>query len=85
MYCVDPEMGLLLCRMEKPLYEFVMECFERSDYTYQEIADGSGVSRRTVEKIARREIEDPGVSNVQKISDFFRTNARRPRAAAQTR
>ena len=71
--------------MEKPLYDFVMGCFAQCEYTYQEVADGSGVPRRTVEKIARREIDDPGVSNVQKIADFFRADAKRARAAAGTR
>jgi len=71
--------------MEKPLYDFVMERFAQCDFTYQEVADGSGVPRRTVEKIARKEIEDPGVSNVQKIADFFRAHAKRERAAAGTR
>ncbi len=40
--------------------------------TYQQIASGAGVSKRTVEKIKRREIEDPGVSHIQKLADFFR-------------
>lgn len=50
-----------------------MECFADSDATYQEIADGSGVPKRTVEKVARKEIEDPGVSTVQKLADYFRS------------
>ena len=39
--------------------------------TYQEIAEGSGVSKRTIEKIARREIEDPGVSHIEKLAAFL--------------
>jgi len=78
-------MGLLSAVMEKPLYEFVMECFERCENTYQEIADGSGVPRRTVEKIARKETEDPGVSNVQKIADYFKARGKRAQASAGTR
>lgn len=63
--------------MEQPLYEFVMGHLDVTALTYQEIAEGSDVPRRTVEKIARREIEDPGVSNVQKIADFFRSQEAR--------
>jgi len=71
--------------MEKPLYDFVMERFAQCEYTYQEVADGSGVPRRTVEKIARREIDDPGVSHVQKIADYFHARAKRVRVSAGTR
>lgn len=57
--------------MEKPIYDFVMERLKAGEETYQQIATGSGVSRRTVEKIARKEIEDPGVSNIQRLADYF--------------
>ena len=40
--------------------------------TYAQIAEGSGVPKRTVEKIKRREIEDPGVSHIEKLANFFR-------------
>lgn len=36
------------------------------------VADGSGVSARTIEKIARREIKDPGVSHIEKLARYFR-------------
>lgn len=61
--------------MEIRLYEFVMtrlKAASETGITYQQIAAGSGVNKRTVEKIARREIEDPGVSHVQKLADYFR-------------
>jgi transcriptional regulator with XRE-family HTH domain len=45
-------------------------------FTYQEIADGTGVPKRTLEKIKRREIEDPGVSHVEKIANWFRDKER---------
>lgn len=40
-------------------------------FTYQQISDGSGVPKRTVEKIKRREIEDPGVSHIEKLANWF--------------
>ncbi len=57
--------------MEPKLYDFVIERLASSGRTYQEIADGSRVPRRTVEKIARKEIKNPGVSTVQKLADYF--------------
>lgn len=55
------------------IHAYVMRCFEHTHLTYQEVATGSGVSKRTIEKIARREIEDPGVSHIEKLAAFFRT------------
>lgn len=69
-------MGLGFAPMEIELYAYVMSRFEKSGLTYQEVADGSGISRRTVEKIARREIKDPGVSHVEALARFFRTRER---------
>lgn len=54
------------------IYEYVMEQFGKHDCPpYQEIAEGSKVSKRTIEKIARKEILDPGVSHVEKLAAFF--------------
>ncbi len=58
--------------METSIYQFVMSKLASPGYTYQQIADGSGVSKRTVEKIARREIADPGVSHIERLAEFFR-------------
>lgn len=66
--------------METGLYAFVLEQFAATNLTYQEVADGSGVPKRTIEKIARREIEDPGVSHIEKLAAFFRD--RQAKAAA---
>lgn len=65
---------------EKGLHEYVLEQLDKTPLTYQEIADGSGVPKRTVEKVARKEIEDPGVSHIQKLHDFFRGQEQRAAA-----
>jgi transcriptional regulator with XRE-family HTH domain len=62
--------------MEMALYQYVMARLDSAELTYQEIADGSGVNKRTVEKIARKEIEDPGVSHVEKLAEYFRKQER---------
>lgn len=41
---------------------------------WREVANGSGVSLRTLEKIARKEIEDPGVSHIEKLAAYFRSS-----------
>lgn len=65
--------------METGLYEYVMarlKAVPKSHLTYEQVAEGSGVSKRTVEKIARGEIQDPGVSHIQKLADWFREQER---------
>lgn len=88
MGCRNPKLGLESSDMNKSLtsvyaetYEFVMEGFKEPTLTYQDVADGSGVSRRTVEKVARREIENPGVETLQPLADYFRKHQRTRKAA----
>lgn len=58
--------------MHTSLHQFVIDQLSATPLTYQQVADGSGVPKRTVEKIARKEIEDPGVSSIEKLAGFFR-------------
>ena len=58
--------------MEPSLHDYVVEKLTAGTFTYQEVADGCDMSRRTVEKIARREIADPGVSSIERLAAFFR-------------
>lgn len=71
--------------MEMGLHDFVIGAIKASGLTYQEIADGSGVNKRTVEKIARREIDDPGVSHVEKLATFLRAQQEPPSQPEQGR
>lgn len=59
--------------METALHAYVLEQFDKTSLTYQQIADGADVAVRTVEKIARKEIADPGVSHIEKLAAFFRS------------
>ncbi|CAN0400887.1 unnamed protein product [Phaeothamnion confervicola] len=61
-----------------PMHAYVLAELERTKGKWPEVAAGSGVSKRTIEKIARGEIADPSVSHVQKLADYFR----REKAAA---
>ena len=58
--------------MQEPsLYEYVMAELQASKGRWSEVAEGSGVPKRTVEKIARKEIKDPGVSHVEALARYF--------------
>jgi transcriptional regulator with XRE-family HTH domain len=58
--------------MDAPIYQYVMASLERAKGKWPEVAEGSGVSRRTIEKIARSEIRDPGISHIEKLYRYFR-------------
>ncbi len=62
--------------MNTNIYDFVLSHLEKSKGRWSEVSRGSGVSKRTIEKIARKEIQDPGVSHVQKLADYFRKQGR---------
>lgn len=57
--------------MQDSLYEYVMGELQAAKGHWSEVAEGSGVPKRTVEKIARREIKDPGVSHVEALARYF--------------
>lgn len=67
--------------MEQNIYDFVMAGLDQTKGSWPQVADGSGVSKRTLEKIARREIKDPGVSHIQAIADYFKRTAPEREAA----
>lgn len=58
------------------MYSYVRDQLEAWKGRWTEVAEGSGVSKRTVEKIAREEIADPGVSHIEKLAKFFRKHGR---------
>lgn len=60
--------------MTESIYEFVMAQLQATKGTWPVVADNSGVSVRTISKIARREIEDPGISHIEKLAKYFREN-----------
>lgn len=51
--------------------------------TWPLIAEATGVSNRTIQKIASGEIADPGVSHIEKLAGYFREQSKhQPRRAA---
>jgi transcriptional regulator with XRE-family HTH domain len=58
--------------MSDSIYDFVMDGLQKTKGTWPEVAEGSGVSVRTISKIARKEIDDPGISHIEKLAKYFR-------------
>lgn len=65
------------------MYEFVLSQLQATKGNWPTVARESGVSFRTVEKIARRQIKDPGVSHIQKLADYFRACEKRTHRATE--
>jgi len=63
--------------MKTSLHDYVIAQLQATRGEWQAVADGAGVSRRTLEKIARREIRDPGVSHIEKLAAYFRAREKK--------
>jgi len=58
------------------IYEFVLDRLENAKGGWPTVAEESGVPLRTLEKIARKEIKDPGVSHIEKLAGYFRERSK---------
>jgi hypothetical protein len=67
--------------MTGSIHGYVLAQLQKSKGSWPQVADQSGVALRTLEKIARQEIADPGVSHIEKLASYFRDRRRRSRAA----
>ncbi len=57
---------------EVSLHQFVIDELQRVKGQWPKVARETGMSRRTIEKIARRELADPGVSSIERLANYFR-------------
>lgn len=60
---------------EQSLHEFVIAQLQESKGEWPVIAEAADVSIRTIQKIASRDIKDPGVSHIEKLAKYFRERA----------
>lgn len=61
--------------MSDSIHQYVLDQLRDSRPYWESVAKGSGVSIRTIEKIASREIQFPRVDKVEKLARFFRKQA----------
>jgi hypothetical protein len=62
--------------MKDSIYQYVMGELGRTEQTYAQVAKGSKVPKRTLEKIARHEIKNPGVKHIERLAAYFRERPR---------
>ena len=63
--------------MEQSMHAFVISRLQEAKGTWPVIAEATGMSNRTIQKIASGEIEDPGVSHIEKLAMYFREQSKR--------
>jgi len=66
--------------MSESIYAYVLSELEAAKGRWPQVAEETGLSRRTIEKIARREVADPGVSRIEILARYFREHEHRPPA-----
>lgn len=59
--------------MTESIYEYVLDELQSYKGSWPVVAEGSGVPLRTLAKIARREIENPGIAHIEKLASYFRS------------
>jgi hypothetical protein len=64
--------------MEPSLHDYVVEKLNGAKGRWPLVATQTGVSRRTIEKIASRLIKDPGITNMEKLAQYFRVEEPAP-------
>jgi hypothetical protein len=58
------------------IHQYVLQELAKARDNWEGVAKGSKVSKRTIEKIASREIEFPRVDKVEKLANYFRKQER---------
>jgi len=87
-----PKVGFTLLRSYGPpidtgmrsIYEYVLDRLQMTKGHWPQVAEETGISRRTIEKIARQEVQDPGVKTVEKLAQYFREQDAAKRRARRT-
>lgn len=58
--------------MSESIYQFVLDELEKAKGRWPEVARHTDISLSTLKKIARREVENPGVVTIEKLANYFR-------------
>lgn len=69
--------------MSESIYQYVLNQLSQAKGTLPAVAEATGIPYRTLEKIARQETKDPGVSSIEKLATYFRGQASK-QSARQT-
>jgi transcriptional regulator with XRE-family HTH domain len=57
--------------MTTSIHDYVVGQLQSAKGRWSEVAEATGISKRTIEKIARRETENPGVKHIEALAAYF--------------
>lgn len=57
--------------MTTSIHSYVIEQLQAAKGRWGEVAEATSISKRTIEKIARRETENPGVKHIEALAAYF--------------
>ena len=57
------------------MHDYVIDQLQAVKGQWTRVSEETGMSKRTIEKIARRELKDPGVSFIERLAKYFREQA----------
>lgn len=58
--------------MSASIYQYVLDELEKAKGRWPDVARDTEMSLSTLKKIARREVENPGVVHIEKLANYFR-------------
>ena len=58
--------------MHESIHDYVVDQLQASKGQWSRVAEDTNMSKRTIEKIARREFKDPAVSFIERLYRYFR-------------
>ena len=58
--------------MTDSIHDYVVNQLQAMKGRWPQVAADTGMSKRTIEKIARREFKDPAVSFIERLNKYFR-------------
>jgi transcriptional regulator with XRE-family HTH domain len=68
--------------VKESIYTYVLAELQTAKGGWPDIALATGISRRTIEKIASGEIVDPGVIKIEKLARYFHGKKARQQGSA---
>lgn len=59
--------------MNTSIHQYVIDQLQAAKGEWSRVAADTGISKRTIEKIARREVPNPGVLVVEQLARYFQS------------
>lgn len=61
--------------MAESIYEYVLAELQLSKGEWTAVSKATGISKRSIEKIASQEWKNPGITGIETLATYFRSRA----------